>query len=403
MHRFNLSISFVIYCCMMLINCGGGSESDGTGDGGSQDIIFERTFGGAGAEHGIAVLQASDGGYILLGDAESMGHGGYDIYLIKTDSSGQRQWEKTFGGVGNEYGAAIAIAPDAGFIIVGDTHSFGSGGSDIYLIKTDSSGNEQWSKTIGDTENDFGESVQATTDGYIVLGTTNANSVADMVTLIKTNAAGDITWSAEYGDSDWDGDKGVDVLTTASGGFVVLADGKGISPFFSESYLTDFWLFETDVNGVVIWSNKYGSNDWEHALSLAKTKSGGDVLIGESNRRGSCYLVNTDSSGMELWSNEYEYSNYEVNECYDVLQTPDGGFAMLGDTLNQDLTTDNEFFMYLVESDPHGNKVRERIYKGIGEAAGDSIIRSADGNYILVGSTFSGMDRDIYLLKVEGP
>lgn len=398
------TIFVIISLCMLLTTCGGGSDSNITGGTGSQDILFQQTFGGSGTEFGMTVLQTSDGGFILLGETDSQGNGGTDIYLVKTDSSGQKQWEKTYGGANDDYSDSIAIAPDKGFIIVGDTNSFGAGGRDIYLIKTDSSGNVAWTKTFGGTGNDKGGSVQPTVDGYIVVGTIDDNTNADMITLIKTDTAGNTVWDKTYGDTDWAGDKGIAVLTTPSGGYVVLGDGKGTQPFFGSTYLTDYWLFETDVNGVVIWSNKYGSSDFEHADSLAKTNSGGYILLGESNRRANFYSVNTDSNGTLIWSKEYEYSNYDTNEGNAVIQAADGGFAMLGDTMKFDVgQTSGDFFMYLLKTDSQGNKNWEKIYQGNGEAIGNSIIQTSDENYVLFGTTISNSDHNMYLLKVAAP
>ncbi|NIT55653.1 MAG: SUMF1/EgtB/PvdO family nonheme iron enzyme [Aliifodinibius sp.] len=118
---------------------------------------------------GSSVQQTSDGGYIITGYSD----GGGDVYLIKTEPNGSSQWEKTFGGSGTECGYSVQQTSDGGYIIVGSTGSFGAGNYDVYLIKTAPNGSSQWEKTFGGSGYEWGSSVQQTSDGgYIIAGNT---------------------------------------------------------------------------------------------------------------------------------------------------------------------------------------------------------------------------------------
>ncbi|NQT31163.1 MAG: Ig-like domain-containing protein, partial [Deltaproteobacteria bacterium] len=139
-------------------------------DGGEQ---WNQTFGGLSDDYGRSVAQSSDGGYIIAGYTWSYGAGSEDVWLIKTDADGNKEWDKTFGGSSIDGSDSVAETSDGGYIIAGETLSYGSGDFDVWLVKTDTNGNKEWDKTFGGSVYERGYSVAQTSDGgYIITGRT---------------------------------------------------------------------------------------------------------------------------------------------------------------------------------------------------------------------------------------
>ncbi|MCX7697992.1 MAG: hypothetical protein N2114_00800 [Candidatus Goldbacteria bacterium] len=210
-------------------------------------MTWSKTIGGSSIDNGFFGQQTKDGGYIVIGQTFSYGAGNSDIYLIKIDNSGNTVWSKTFGGTSVDVGYSIQQTKDEGYIIVGKTTSYGAGDYDVYLIKTDSSGNIQWSKTFGGTNADEGNSVQQTIDGgYIIAGYTTSYGAGDYdVYLIKTDSSGNIQWSKTFGGNS--SDSGSWVQQTADGGYIITGSTKS----FSANGDYDIYLIKTDSNGNV--------------------------------------------------------------------------------------------------------------------------------------------------------
>ena len=169
------------------------------------DTLWTKKYGGSDDDKGYSVQQTYDGGYIIAGHTESFGAGNRDIYLIRTDANGDTLWTRTYGGTNQDGSSSVLQTSDEGFVIAGYTKSFGSGGYDVYVVKTDENGNILWTKTYGGSYWDEGQDIQQTSDnGYIIVGYASSFGAGLWdVYLIKT--APDMT-EIDYGDVDGNGE-----------------------------------------------------------------------------------------------------------------------------------------------------------------------------------------------------
>jgi hypothetical protein len=210
------------------------------------NIIWAKTYGGKGDNSVSSVQQTSDGGYIVVGTTGSFRGGDTDIFLIKTDAKGNIQWAKTYKGTDDDYALASSVqqTSDGGYIVVGRTGSFDTGEDEIFLIKVDAKGNIQWAKTYGGKGSGEASSVQQTSDGgYIVAGTTDSfGAGGDDIFLIKTDAKGNVQWAKTYGGAG--DDYAYSVQQTSDGGYIV----AGYTRSFGAGW-DDIILIKTDARG----------------------------------------------------------------------------------------------------------------------------------------------------------
>jgi hypothetical protein len=290
----------------------------------SVSYAWHKRYGGSGYDEGRSVQQISDGGYIVTGTTESFGVGSADIYLIKTDANGDSQWEKTYGGENNEWGTSVQETSDGGYIIGGSTTSFGADGEDIYLIKTDANGETTWTKTHGGPHADIPYSVQETDDGgFIIVGYKGRASLEEAF-LAKTDANGSIIWEKTYGGPPNEAYFRSGQQTSDSG--YIATGTKDVSG--AGDY--DVYLVKTDTIGRIIWERTYegqGLSDW--GISVQETSDGGYIVAANV---GWCdiYLIKTDENGDTLWTRVYGGTGEDC--AYSVHETPDGGYVVAGGT-----------------------------------------------------------------------
>jgi len=398
--------------CVQQINDGGyiiagGTNSYGAGDrdlwlvktDSNGNKLWDKTFGGADYEEASCVQQINNGGYIITGGTNSYGSGNTDVWLVKTDSNGTKLWDKTFGGTGYDIAYSVTQTNDDGYILTGETYSYGSGNTDLWLIKTDSNGSKLWDKTFGGIGYDRAYCVQQTNDdGYILTGTTDSYGAGAWdLWLVKTDSNGNKLWDKTFGGSSHDGAECVQ--QTNDGGYILTG-----RTFSYGSGNGDFWLVKTDSSGSKLWDKTFGGADYEEALCVQQTNNGGYILAGTTESygagNGDFWLVKTDSSGNKLWDKTFGGGSIDFASC--VQQTNDGGYIITGFTDSYG-AGDGDFWLVKLSSDENiiieihgGFRLSAAITNTGSEALADvpwSI--DLDGGLILVGDHSEGVISDL--------
>ena len=265
--------------------------------GGNGAVLWAKTYGGTGEDIAREAIQTTDGGYIIVGYTNSPGASFFDAYLIKTNANGDTTWTKTYGGMSYDAGTSVKQTSDGGYILLGETFSFGAGSSDYYLIKTDATGNITWTKTYGGAAVDEGSYVQLTSDGgYIVIGDSESYGAGDAdIYVVKTNATGDSLWSKTYGGPLKDVGKTIE--PTSSGGYII----AGVNRSVGIGFLPDVWILNINSIGDTIWTKTYGGANHEHGYDAKQTADGGYIVVSHGNivpgNKEDVYLLKLDSLG----------------------------------------------------------------------------------------------------------
>jgi len=344
------------------------------------DSMWARTYGGANEEVGYNVRQTGDGGYIVIGETSSFGAGDLDIWLLKTDADGDSLWSRTFGGSGEDGAACVQLTADGGYLIAGYSESFsGMGNTQAWLIKTDGDGDSLWSRVS--SQHTSASWAEPTLDGgYVVVGWINESDNKD-VWLAKFSASGDSLWSHSYGGPEEDG--AFNVRRTADGGYILagytLSYGAGG---------TDWWLLKTDGNGDSVWSRTFGGSFDDEGWGVWPTLDGGFLLTGS----GFTQLVKTNAAGDSVWSRNFGIPRRPIS----ARETPTGNLIIAGQWESEIIGGP-----WLAGLDSLGQlRWERRFFATNGMAFGTE--PTGDGGYAITGYMWNSSSNDLWLAKT-GP
>lgn len=369
---------------------------------------WSKTFGGNGEDVGYGVQQTSDGGYIIVGETNSFGAEDFDVWLIKTDADGNEEWNKVHGGSDHDGGFSVQETTDGGYIICGFTYSYAVGEYDAWLLKTDGNGDEMWNKTFGGTGFDNAGIVLQTDDGgFIIQGLTDSFGAGGYDGwLIKTDENGTEEWSQTYGDSGHEFTR--DIAITSDGGYILIGQKLSQGLFLK----VVVWLIKTDSEGNIVWDNTYkGKFGHSFGTCAQPTSDGGYIITGQTLGfsfagkwlgRGDTWLIKTDADGNKVWDKTFGRFIFE-DCCFYIIQTSDDGYLLAGLTdgiggfITQLLWNPLTSKAYLIKTDTEGNKQWD---EKLGKGGCPNVRETSDGGCIAVGYTGTpNTPGDLFLYK----
>ncbi len=369
MHKLFLhQLLGVFFVALFFINCSEDNDNS-IPNGQEKEIDFITTLGGSKNESAQAVVNTTDGGYAILGHAQSMdgdvlnkSNESYDYWLLKFDATNQLQWQKTYGGSDDDRGVDLIQTSDNGYAVIGKSKSNdlevseNAGFDDFWVSKLDSSGTIIWEYSFGFAGSDTPYSIiQTNDDGYLLSG------VLDV--------------SASNGQGDRNS-----ILSRHAGG--------------------DYWVIKLNASGVKQWSNYYGGSFTDTAYDAIQTEDDGYIIIGSSdsddvditNNLGSYdfWILKISATGTLVW--EKSFGGSEIDEAHAIIQATDGNYLIVGDTRSNDLEisqNNGAADLWIVKITPEGTLLWEKTLGGSSFDVGRSISKTQDNGFLVSGSSRS--------------
>jgi hypothetical protein len=360
------------------------------------DTAYIYMYGGKRNETCHQIRTTADKGYILLGTTNSFGHGNTSFYAVKTDFNCRPQWTKVFGGPQNQAGYSVTQTSDKGYAFLGYTDSYGQGGYDAYLIRTDSLGNTLWEKTYGGADWDFGYSIKQTRDeGFIFCGQTYSfGSGSGDVYLVKTDKNGDTLWTRALGGTGCEVGNSLviqgDTLYTIAGATTSFGRAD-----------TSILFMQVDTNGVLKNLKTFGCSHSNAAYSIAPTADKGYILMGSMDSATTgireSVLIKTDKRGNLIWMNTPGAAAYQ-DIGKDAIQGPDHSLLCVGAANGGGYGSSS---MHITHLDSAGNYLAWPSFGGNASQYGNSVTCGAQGNVLFAGesSSYGSGNLDMYLVR----
>ena len=417
----------------------------------SAQIIWQKSYGGTATEAPSAIKSTTDGGYIISGYSDSDDHdltknnGGYDFWIIKVDSTGKLQWQKSYGGSSYDQSRDMTTTRDGGYIITGEVYSNdgdikgANGKYDCWVIKLDSAGNLLWQNALGGSDDDEGIAINQLASGYYIMAGASSSLDKDVTGhhgskgvydcwIAILDSTGKLQWEQSFGGSQ--ADLAYSVEQTKDGGYIIggmtqSTDGDVIG---NHGYY-DAWILKLDLQGKIQWSKALGGSSIDYCSKIYQTPDGGYIGCGGANsndgqvtghhgdtNQSDVWVFKLDSAGNLLWEKSYGGSQYDW--ANNLAPTKDNGYILGctsystdGDVTDHHGDT-NDADIWLVKINASGNLQWTKSLGGTKDDRIRDLLVNKDGTYQLatsaqstdgdVTTTIWG-STDIWLVKYKGP
>ena len=346
-------------------------------------IQWQKSFGGTNDDEALSVHQTTAGGYIVAGYTTStngdvtFNHGMEDYWVLKLDSKGNIDWQKTYGGSNTDIAYCIQQTKEGGYIVAGWSYSNDGdvtknhGLGDYWIVKLDTAGNITWQKSFGGSDDDWAEYIQQTTDGgYIISGrskSSNGNAtlnhgVSDFW-IVKLDSVGNLTWQKSLGGSEYD--DATSVRQTDDGGYIAAGWSKSTDGDVTGNHGDDdYWVTKLDASGNLLWEKSYGGSSYDQPYCIRQTTDHGFIIAGftgsyngdvhGNNGDHDYWVVKLDTNQQITWAKCYGGTAIERGKC--VEQTVDGGYIIAGwaNSNNGDVSGnhgDDDYWIVKIDAD----------------------------------------------------
>ena len=399
-------------------------------------IEWQKCYGGTKAESTSSVCPTLDGGYVMVGATVSangdvtQNAGNSDSWVVKVNSTGILQWQKSYGGSLYENFQKIKQTPDGGYIVVGYSNSVdgdltsNKGWNDVWIVKLSGAGNIEWQKSYGGAGRDEGNSIDLTSDGGFIIGATSESPDGDVSNhhkgdffnsnddfwVLKLSSNGSLEWEKSLGGGSEDRAK--DIRSTPDGGFIIcgytLSNNGDVIGFHSSvngNGPYDAWIVKLDFKGKIEWQKSMGGTDHDYAYAVELTANGGYVIAGNSvsgdgdltvtNGSSDVWIITLNSSGNIIWQKKFGGKNAEV--ALDIAVASDGNYIMSGysTSFDGDVGSNNgSFDVWVFKISPSGVLEWQKNLGGSAVEFGYCIEETKDKGFIVAGFSSSN-DGDV--------
>ena len=343
---------------------------------------WEKTFPNAGKEAFHAILEATNGYLVAVGETSSKTRGGSDgLVVISDHSTGQTLAEVRLGGPKDDALYAVAQTFDGHFLLAGTTASAGAGNSDAWLVLVDERGQKIWETTFGSPGRDECRQMLLLPDGSLLLAGHRDGQKAGDIWLLKVQDK-TVLWEKNIGTDQF---KTLSGLAATTDGGVVFCGNTGKK---AENGADNVFLAKVDAKGALVWEKFFGGKEWDEALSLLATRDGGFALAGLTKSKGAgdldCWLIKTNRDGFQQWDQTYGGNDADI--AHALVQTDEGGFLLAGATKSH-RSGARSFAAFLVQTSPGGDLIWKQSFGKDKEDVFSAARILHDGSVVLAGTT----------------
>ncbi len=426
-----MKVLFKILVCLIIIGC----NSDNTVSIPvlTGEIEWQKTFGGIGNDVARGIIETTDGGYAIIGytnsidgDVTDKNLAENDFWVLKLDQNGEIEWQKTYGGSGDDKGRAIIQTSDGGYAITGPSMSADGDGSenqgfhDHWLIKLDIQGNIKWEQSFGFSGHDHSHSLFQTKDGGYFIGgfldvTASGGEGNETLTTKhgvgefwaqKLDASGNLQWRRYFGGSN--NDRIYQVLEAHDGNYLLI--GSSESDDFDVNNTNgsyDMWAVKIDTQGNLLWEKSFGGSGIDDGYAAVATNDGNyliagvaissDGLVSSPKGNADAWVVKINDNGDLLWEKSFGGSAFDAAFAITKSSSIFSTYVVAGNSKSNDgdLSTNNgENDFWILKIDTNGKLLFEKSLGGSGLDFAYGVVETFDEKIVVVGETESS-DKDI--------